>query len=238
MKLLISLLLILPLTALCQKKDTIRTGKISIGLSFSPDYCYRYLSAQESAKWIANHRDSIENPMFGYTAGINAAYRLNKRITFEAGFLFSDRGEKYTYDFSNAHPINPNDPFLPIFSTVRNHYYYIDIPIKVNVNLISKRSKFYIFAGMSPNIFIKSRRVTINEFSNGQTRRSIDNIGQPFSKINFNVIGGLGFSYDLIKHLYIKAEPIFRLSLNKLASTPIKQYEYSAGINIGLFYQF
>ncbi|MCD4746335.1 MAG: hypothetical protein K8R58_08555 [Bacteroidales bacterium] len=94
MRRLLTLLIIIPLTTFCQNTDTTNTREISIGLTYSPDYCYRTLRHDA---WRADNtkaRDNCEFSKFGYTTGINFTLKINKRITLEIGLLYSDMGYK------------------------------------------------------------------------------------------------------------------------------------------------
>jgi hypothetical protein len=239
MRLLLAFLTIIPLTTLCQNVDTIETKKLSIGLSFSPDYSYRILKPDASGKWIAEIRDTLEIPKFGYTTGLNIALKINKRITLEMGFLYSDKGEK-TKSFtpiwvSPAGQPDP-DPDLPSKITYFNHYIYLDFPVKANYYLLTQRVKFFLTAGISPNIFLKHSVTSICEYNDGHTstKTSLGNNG--FTKINLAFIAGLGLGYDLTKKLNLIIEPTYRRSITPIIDAPIKGYLYSFGLNTGLYY--
>src|SRR4051812_48865989 len=93
---LLVLLTFLPLITLCQTSDTTKSKKISIGVMYSPDYCYRTLKpdASEISKAIVETRDNFEIPKFGFTTGLSFIYQLNKKLSLETGLQFSDKGEK------------------------------------------------------------------------------------------------------------------------------------------------
>jgi len=236
MKRLFILLAIFPLTAFCQNKDSIGTKKISIGLTFSPDYCYRTLKPDASVKWVASGRDTLEIPKFGYTTGLNFALHINKRIALEAGFLFSDKGEKTKkYSLIWITPSGQPDPTLPTKNTFIYHYIYLDIPIKADYYILTNRTKFYITAGVSPNIFITQKTTSILEYSDGNSNTTTSSRRNGFDKINLTVIAGFGFAYDLTKRIYFKLEPIYRRSISTIIDAPIKGYLYSAGLNAGVY---
>jgi len=94
MKIILTFLILFPLITFCQNKDTLKTKRIAIGIVFSPDYSYRTLKPNSSSNWIAEFRNSLEIPKFGFTTGLNFLLQLNKRLTLEAGLQFSNKGEK------------------------------------------------------------------------------------------------------------------------------------------------
>jgi hypothetical protein len=239
MKHLLLMLAFIPLTTFGQKTDSIKAKRISLGLTFSPDYCYRTLKPDKTkmSELIANERDSFEIPRFGYTTGINFAYMINKRFTLETGLLFSDKGEKAKNDTLIWNTSSgTTDPSLPIRMSFIYHYFYVDIPIKINFNLLTKRAKLYITAGISPNIYITQKTTSILEYDDGHTTKN-STTSRNLTFINLAVIGGLGFSYDLTEHLYFKIEPTYRRSITSIISAPIKGYLYSIGLNTGIYYK-
>jgi len=234
-KLLIFSLTFLPLISFCQNSDTPNAKKIAIVLTFSPDYCYRTLKSDASSKWIADSRDTFEIPKFGYTAGLNLALNISKRITIETGLLYSDKGEKTKkYDLIWGQP----NPDLPIKNTFIYHYIYLDIPIKINYYLFTQRAKLFITAGISPNIFITQKTTSILEYSDGHTKTNSSTADNGFSKIDLTFIAGFGVSYDLTNRITLKIEPTFRRSIIPISTAPVKEYLYSMGLNTGIYFKF
>ena len=79
------------LTSFSQTTETASTEKLLIGLTFSPDYCYRTLTG---FALVVNNRNETEIPKYGFTAGLAMTYKLKNRLLFETGLQFSDKGEK------------------------------------------------------------------------------------------------------------------------------------------------
>ncbi|CAN5124463.1 hypothetical protein BH09BAC5_BH09BAC5_18900 [soil metagenome] len=233
MKLLLTFLTLFPLTTFCQSNDTTKTKRLSIGLTFSPDYCYRTLKPNASSKWIADIRDTLEIPKFGFSTGLSLLFQLNKRVALETGLQFSDKGEKQK-------PVTliwgQPDPGLPTKNTFIYHYNYLDIPIKVDYYILTTRLKFFVSGGLSTNIFLFQKTTSILEYSDGHTKTN-NSTGGGLSRINFAVVAGLGINYDLTSRLTFKIEPIYRRSITSIVNAPIKGYLYSAGINTGIYFK-
>ncbi len=229
------LLVMMPLMAYCQKTDTLKAKRFSIGLSYSPDYCYRFLASPNSLfKGVVEVRNKLGIPTFGYTTGVNFAYRFNRRFTLEFGAMFSKHGENMNFmDLIYSAP-NPNDP---IKAKVYYRYYYIGIPIKVDFDILTKRAKLYATAGISPNIFIMDKTITFYEYSDGTITEKSRIKDFAFSSLNLAAIAGIGFSYDFTKHFYIRVEPTFRCSIISINQEPVKDYLYSVGLNTGLYFK-
>ena len=59
-----------------------------------------------------------------------------------------------------------------------------------------------------------------------------------YNKVNLQMIAGLGADYDLNKHFKLRIEPYFRRSINSVSNTQIKNYMYSFGTNMAVYYKF
>ena len=225
----------MPLMAYCQKSDTIKGKRFSIGLSYSPDYCYRFLaSTNESSKGVIESRNKLETPIFGYTTGINFAYRFNRRFTLEFGAMFSKHGENM--DFMDLTYSAPN-PDAPIKAKAYYRYYYVEIPIKVDFDILTKRAKLYASVGISPKIFLVAKQILFAEYSDGTIKKHTSGEVYNFTRLNLAALAGIGFSYDFTKRFYIRVEPTFRCSIISIIQAPVKGYLYSVGLNTGLYFK-
>lgn len=206
----------------------------ALGLIFSPDYCYRTLKPNSSGNWIADYRDTLEIPKYGYTIGIIMLFKLNNRINLEIGLQFSNKGEK-TKQW-DLHPFQP-DPAIPKKIKFTYSYLYLDIPIKINYNLMNKRFKVFISPGISTNIFIAYNSTSFLEYEDGNTGKISSTSFSGFTRVNIAILAGLGLDYGLTKNLNFRLEPIYRQSITSIIDAPIKAYLYSFGINTGIYYK-
>ena len=240
----ILLLLFLPFVSISQTNDTLKTksnyaktdtlkkGKFEIGLSFSPDYDYRKLKSDASSQAITDIRDTMETAKFGFSAGLNLAYHINKRLLVETGLLFSDRGEKTKkVSFSNV----PSGQ-LPIYYTYKYHYLYLDIPLKVDYYILTGKLKLFATAGVSGNIFLTQKTTLIQGHDNGNQERTISTNDSGFNRLSISMLAGLGLNYQITNNLKLQIEPIYRRSLTSIVNTHIKSYLCAAGINLGLYF--
>ncbi len=122
------ILILIAFSGYGQTSDVVSAKKISLGLIFSPDYCYRVLNS-ESRQVVVDVRNSGELPRLGFTAGLSLLLNPWKRVSVETGLLYSDKGMKTKIFDLRSVP----DPALPT-SRVQfiYHYNYLDIPTKVN----------------------------------------------------------------------------------------------------------
>jgi hypothetical protein len=236
MKPLFLFLILMPLISVCQAPESPKAKKVSVGLIFSPDYCYRTLKSDELSKLTADFRDTIEIHKFGYTTGLSLVYKFNNRIRFESGLLFSDKGEKTKPWTLNAFD---SGVVVPVKSEFSYGYNYLDIPFKVNYLVRDKKLKLFITGGLSANIFLSLKTTSIVEFEDGTTESyTSTGSGQGFDRINLAFLVGFAAEYELSKHLGLHIEPVYRRSITSVISSSLKDYLFSAGINTGVYYKF
>ena len=215
-----------------QTSEIVSTKKISLGVIFSPDYCYRSLNSDTSIRWIVDYRDSIEIPKYGFTTGLSLLLEPWNRISFEAGLHYSDKGEKTK--MMELNPLEP-DPALPTNrARFIYHYYYLDIPVKINYIVFKGKVKISVSAGFSTNIYLYQRTKAIFD---GIDETGSSSGSEELSRLNFAVLIGGGIDYIINNRLDFKLEPIFRRSITPIVDAPIKQYQYSIGANFGLYYK-
>lgn len=220
-------------------QDSLLHNKNKIGLSISPDYCYRKLISDESVQWIADHRDSLEVPKFSYTAGFSYAYEISKNLDLEFGLFFSNKGQRTkTYQPTWVPPQTINDPLIPQFIQTNIGYLYIDAPVRLLYYLTDSKMKFFLSAGISTNFFLIEISKSEYVYSNGEmmTTKSVSNNG--FSRINLAYCIGTGIHYTLSEKIDVRIEPIFRQSFLSVINAPIRGYLFSGGLLFGTYYNF
>ncbi len=229
-KIITFLVIVLPFVTSGQT-DTIKRKKIELGISFSPDYAYRTLKADADSKAITDYRDTAEVAKFGYTTGINAAFKLNKKWNVEAGVLFSDNGQRIKKYSLESVPYGQQ----AVTYAYNFHYYYLNIPVKADYFIVTGKLKFYVTAGVSANIFLSENITAINGYGNSESKKTTK-VDPGFSRVNLGMLAGCGIRYPIGKRTDLLVEPIYRRSLTSIIDAPVKGYLYSAGLNIGIYY--
>lgn len=234
----ILLFIFLPVIAFCSTtgdstkttaSDSTKTKKLVVGISFSPDYCFRKLKPEEDAKWIAESRDSIEVAKFGYSVGAVVEYKLNSKLHIAAGVQFSDSGEKTKKFTVDDLPYGQK----AVSYSYNFHHHYLNIPVKANYFLLTGKLKFYVTLGVSTNVFLSQRTTFITHYANRDSKE-ISKTDPGFSKINFAVLAGCGITYPINSKTKLMIEPIYRRSINSIIKAPVKSYLYSGGVNVGI----
>jgi len=230
--LLLAAFVCLPFFAFAQTSEIKKPAKLMVGFTASPDYCYRTLRGDNGTGWIADSRDQMEMPKFGYTVGGRVMFSLLNRVSFETGLLFSDKGEKtkvMTYYY-----LQP-EPNAPVSGEHNYHYYHLDVPAKVNYYLTSSRCKFFVSGGTAVNIFLQEKRTSTLNYADGHTEKRDATSSPGFMNTSISGLAGAGVDFDLNERLRFRIEPIYRHALVSFTSSPVKSYLHSAGVNWGVF---
>jgi len=231
-KKIIFFIIFFPILFTAQTIDSLKPKKFAIGINYSPDYCYQILNKSTT-------NNPIELPKYGYTAGITFLSNLGKHISLETGLFISDKGRN---SINNLSYYLAPDGSAQVFSFAKidHHYYYVDIPVKVNFNILSKRLKLYISIGAATDVFLRIKSVSHISDINGNTKTTVytNNSISSVSRLNFSGILGIGISYDLTKRWGLKIEPTYRQYLIPITDFNVKKYFYSIGANVGVSYRF
>src|SRR5688572_9288827 len=88
----------LPLFTFSQESVQLKDRKFYLGVVISPDYCFRHMNkgnysiSEKSWNELKTAMDDVFVPKIGGTAGINFGIRLWKKVDFETGIHFSNKG--------------------------------------------------------------------------------------------------------------------------------------------------
>ncbi len=234
MRKLFFLILFLPLLSVGQNQTNIKDAKFAVGLCFSPEY-FNTVYYTDYNGLIDKNNDTNSVSSFGFSAGISVLYKLNDKITIESGLSYYQTG----YDvFKLAFPLGNTYPFLPI-TTSYNMYKFISLPLKMNYFLINSKLKLFVSAGIDANLLSEIKVYAIDMYENDKIKERYYKVSKEnYNTVNLQIIAGFGADYDLNKHFKLRIEPFFRRSVNSVSNTEIRNYMYSAGANMGVYYKF
>lgn len=228
-----------------QSTDSSSISKWSIGITASPDLCYRIPYNSKSLAIITNEQRYKINASMGF----NVAYQMTKKLSIETGILYSGKGQVIispetswqtpggTYD-----PTIPNNPSSVTQYTPEKRiaikYQYLEIPFKFNAYLLNKRFKIYTGIGASANVFVgKTTRVNYKENNKRKSELSHDFNKNNIPMVDVALIAGVGFSYDVSNKLLVKLEPNYRQFIRPMIDFPVSGYLYSIGCNVGVYFK-
>ena len=235
MKKLILLFLFLPLFSVGQNQTNVKETKFAVGLCFSPEY---FNTVYNSVEGFLENNDYDTNNVssFGFSAGISALYKLNDKFTVESGLSYYQTGwDAFKLKFFY---LEPGDPIYP--NTVSYYKYkFISLPLKMNYFFINGKLKLFASAGIVVNYLSETNVHAYDLYKNDIIIERNNKLSKEYyNNFHFQIIAGFGADYDLNKHFKLRIEPYFRRSVNSVSNTQIKNYMYSAGANMGVYYKF
>ena len=211
-------------------------NKLSIGFNFSPDYNFRALKNNDgssSSDIIIKTRNDAEIGKFGYTTGFNICFSLAKMIRFETGIQYSNKG--YQTKKQDLIYQQPN-PGLPVRSKFIYNYGYIDIPFALNFTMGKSKARFVSSAGFTTNFLIKETQTNILEYANGKSDKKKQPATFDYKKVDISPLISIGIDYKINDKMVLRATPTFRYGVLKIIDTPVTEYLWNAGIDIGFYY--
>lgn len=230
-----------------QEPSSAGLRKLQIGVNFSTDYCYRTVVNNydnPDMDWNIKSRNDRETPKFGYTTGVNLTYNLNKTIGFEIGLQFSNKGyQTETFNLTFGDQIdspggltNIEDSELPTLAKIIYSYQYLDVPLKANFSFGKRKLRFTTSAGIVTNFFINEITTGVFEYGDGSKKRNSTYGVMHFNTTNLSPMISVGIDYKISPKLNLKAEPTFRYGVLKISDTPITEYLWNCGVNVGCYY--
>lgn len=202
-----------------------------VGIFFSPEYSFRYLTSGEDLKWIADIRDDTEVPKFGYTAGAGFSFATGKKFFVELGITYSNKGWRRKKSDLIYNDPEPGEPL-----TISHCYSFgfVEVPLKINYQL-SDSNLFFFSLGLLPSFQILSKTRSSIEYADGRTESvSSSHINGPGGYTGISAYAGIPFYFKISKRFLVRSEPFFKCMIITSQSTEIKDHPYSLGLQIGL----
>jgi hypothetical protein len=228
------------------QSDTTKSKKLLIGLTASPDMCYRTLENNDgsaTSSMVIDSRNSYEIPKLGYSTGLSICYNVSSHIGFETGLQYSNKGEKLiNSNLTYGDMIDPRRGFYTHGATatkvkIMYNHNYLDIPLRAIFTFGSKKVKFISSVGVTTNILISATQKSIITFENGDKERNTQKQQYNFNPVNVSPTISFGMDYGFSKKINLRVEPTFRYGLLKIIDAPITAYLWSAGLNLTCYYR-
>lgn len=213
--------------------------RVQIGINLSPDICYRTLSSDENGTpydYVLQHRNEMEIPQFGYTAGLNICYNITRSFGVETGIQYANRGYRTEPQGVQAiDPVIPLDPFIPQRIRYIYDWYYMDIPLRVNLALGKRKLRLLTSVGVTTNVLVAATQTNVAEFADRTTRETKPSV-YDYNTINISPTISVGMDYRVCGRMNLRVEPTFRYGVLQIIDAPITGHLYSGGLNVGVYY--
>ncbi len=218
--------------------------KISIGVVFSPDYCFRTIKDNEGStttNGIVNNRALIESPKISYTTGVFSSYNISNKLALSLGLQYSNKGYKTVMnDLTYGDIVDPRRGFLystggstPTNVQLTDQYHYLDIPLKVNYVLGNGKLCFISTTGITVNILLGTSTKLSYTYSDGSKDNKTEKYDYGTNRFNLSPEVGIGLGWRISPAGSLSFVPTFRYGLLKTFNTSITEYLWSGGIVIG-----
>jgi hypothetical protein len=235
-KLIPVLAIVCALTAAAQeaKKASMEPKRISIGVNFSPDFCFRTLKENDgsySANQLLKTRNNNEMAMFAYSAGLLFYFNPTDNFAWETGIQYAHRGyqtKKLKLMYEQPGPTEPES------MNTTYDYYYIDMPLIATFIFGKSKLRFLTSVGFSTNILIEENQSMTFQYADGRKKSNTSGTDYKNRKLNISPQVSIGIDYKVNDKINIRLEPTFRYGILNTANTPVAAYLLSAGLNTGL----
>jgi len=220
--------------------------RIQIGISVSPDICFRTLKTKSEnpiSAVVMNNRNKYERPIFGYSSGLALNFNADRHWGIETGLQYSNKGFAYVMsDLTFGDQIDPVygliHPTQEIITDViyRDNFHYLDLPLRVVFTAGRSKLRFVSSLGVTSNVFIKATRTMVIKYSKGAADRTSEEHPINYEKINFSPTASIGVDWRMSERVHLRAEPTFRYGLLNISETPIETYLWSSGMIVTCYY--
>jgi hypothetical protein len=208
-------------------------NRVLLGLSISPDYCYRTLrtSTEGAGAGEIAQRDDHEQPKFGYSAGLNVQYNFSPHVGLGVGLHYAERGYVSDQDLTWI-AIDPNDPAIPTNLMYRYKLTFIDIPVRFIFQTGGERLRFIGSVGVAGNILLRAKAEQEFEYADGHVDQKHVDARSTYRSVNLSAIGSVGAAYHLTDRSFLQLEPAILYNLFPVTDASVRTYLWSGGLNI------
>ncbi len=230
----------LSLSTIAQDSTTHRS-KWSIGLNVAPTLAYRDLKLVDGSVFpasLVDARNDLEDPRFGGSIAIMAAFSFNEHFAIEAGIGYTLHGWQLDLDELNfGDPIDPRRGFVYatedlVINSIRQEFHYLDFPIRGTITFGKGRWRSVSSIGGSLNILQRAANVSVINDERRSTELDY------YEDLNFTVMASTGIAFVPKGRSEFRLEPTFRYALLPIIDAPITGYLWSAGVNFGWYRSF
>ncbi|MCW8898777.1 MAG: outer membrane beta-barrel protein [Flavobacteriales bacterium] len=236
------------LSLLGQSVSLSHNDKYQIGINYSINNTFRVLkndSKNENFDNIIDSRNKREKSLLNNSLGINFILNFKDKMFIETGVTYSIMGyqtKEQELLFSNLS--DPRKGFtvnysnLPTTEKLIVEYAFIKIPTTFNVTFIDKKISVYGLGGISTNFLLYKESTYEWLLQDGSIDivKSGKNKWDLYNTINFSAIVGLGLKYSVNEKIDLRLTPNFEYSFTSFTDSKMKEYPYSYGVQIKLFY--
>lgn len=197
-------------------------NKWSIGMNFSPDLCYRFVSKEK--KMLSEFKN--DDTRIGFHCGIGAIYTLNDQFSIQADLGYSSLGFS---DKSSVYEANTVE-----YWNSKRYYYFnnIEIPLGFTYSFGRGKLKGNLTPLTSVKMNLQYARVLNVTPTLGDQFEVMEVLANGFY-LNILVGARAGISYQLTNKVILKVLPEYKIGIRKDFHGARL---WSLGLNVGCYY--
>jgi len=220
--------------------------RLHLGVEFGYGRAFRTLSTtdnSETSSAIVDGRNSRETTRAAFSGSLFLGYKLSDRWAVELGVGFARLGYQSkidTDDLTFGDMIDPRRGFiyntgdvLPASFRLFDDFYYVEVPVRLRLNLGKGRFRSTTTAGMAPAYLIAANSRAVSTYADGDKEASNYDDTDQYLRFDLFASVSTGVSYRLKERLEFRLEPMFRYGLLRITDKPVTGHLWSAGIGAG-----
>ncbi len=220
--------------------------RLHLGVEFGYGQAYRTLSTtddSETSSAIVDSRNSRETTRAAFSGSLFLGYALSDRWVIEAGLGCTRLGYQSKIDgddLSYGDMIDPRRGFIystndipPASIRLIDDFYYVEVPLRLRMNLGKGRFRSTTAVGMAPAYLIAANSRSVFTYADGDKEATNYDDTDQFLRFDLFATISTGVSYRLKERLEFRLEPMFRYGLLRITDTPVTGHLWSAGIGMG-----
>jgi len=197
-------------------QDTAKKHLFYLGPLLSPDYSSAFLTNGNPRLMSYDHwYDSQLQPKLSFTGGLDLLYQWSQNFSLSLGVQYSIKD-----GMTNVGPANSGYED----TWVKHDVAYLDLPVKIDFYLTKKKTRPYLSAGVSPNLFLfwsdnwlQASDRNRPDFAPSPSKNAN---GFTFSSVNPQLQIGMGLDINPKKRNRFRAEALFRYSILPANTSP------------------
>lgn len=179
--------------------------------------------------------ESSYEPEMSYSYGLNFGFQFSKRFVLLSGLSYLYNNSSTTVN-TYVEPANTNakyanhailieraspgiDAYNSLSSDIQlnSTYEFVTVPVNMGYNIINRKMKWMMLAGVSADFLIKNTIYDSNEFFDSIEYTSGGD--SPYNSTYFNAVFGTMLNYTFSRHYLISVEPSYRLGISDLTNS-------------------
>lgn len=226
-----TLILLLCFNALAQDK------KFHFGVSFNPNYSYRYYYSDIS--FLKTRFDSTDVPILSFSAGFFAERRISNKSKVHIGFNVINTGfsrKKIALNSWGSNGGSNSSNLSSDYFKTSSVFYYFELPIDF-CYFIDKKKRFAIHSGISSSINFLNKTTISTYYADGKREtKSYEDKVTPYNKFVANAHLGISYEIPISSKFVLEIQPRFHYFITPLVKNTNNTNAnlYNGGLQVSL----